>query len=87
MYSASIHQHLLRWLLPASYTAFVALAELSQPHGICTGGMSGGPPPGSSDVFPDALALAFDVGGEQLAVSYADRSLILWDVRNLSKVS
>jgi hypothetical protein len=49
--------------------------------------MSGGLPPSSSDVFPDALALAFDVGGDQLAVSYADRSLVLWDVRNLSKVN
>lgn len=50
--------------------------------------MSGGSiPPGSADLFPDAVSLAFDALGDQLAVAYLDRSLLLWDVRNLSKAS
>ena len=37
--------------------------------------------------FPDAVACSFDPCGEQLAVMYADRSLVLWDVRSPAKVA
>ena len=42
---------------------------------------------GAAASFPDALACSFDPCGEQLAVMYADRSLVLWDVRSPAKVA
>ena len=42
---------------------------------------------GAASGFPDAVACSFDPCGEQLAVMYADRSLVLWDVRSPAKVA
>eukprot|EP00873_Tetraselmis_striata_P000650 jgi/Tetstr1/420914/TSEL_011976.t1 len=42
--------------------------------------------PGTSSLFPDAVAASFDGSGDRIAVVYADHSLFVWDVRNLSKV-
>lgn len=49
-------------------------------------GSPGAGAPSSSDLFPDALTASFDCAGEQLSVVYSDRSLIIWDIRNLNKV-
>lgn len=40
----------------------------------------------AGDIFPDALQAAFDGSGEQLAVLYSGGAMIVYDVRNLSKV-
>ena len=42
--------------------------------------------PAQPEAFPAAVGCCFDCSGEQLAVSYADRSLLIWDVHNLAKV-
>jgi len=42
--------------------------------------------PGASSLFPDAVALSFDGTGDRLAVVYADHSLFVWDIHDLSKV-
>lgn len=48
---------------------------------------AGGPGTASAaTLFPDAVACSFDSSGERLAVCYSDRSIIVWDVRNPSKV-
>lgn len=38
----------------------------------------GGAHCGASDLFPDAIAVAFDGAGETLAVAYLDCSLLIW---------
>lgn len=37
--------------------------------------------------FPSALSCQFDRSGQYLAVAYLDRSLLVWDVSDLDKVS
>jgi hypothetical protein len=42
------------------------------------------PPPGVS--FPDAIACAFDTDGTALTVAYSDRSVFVWDTKNVANV-
>jgi WD40 repeat protein len=42
------------------------------------------PPPGVS--FPDAIACAFDTNGTALTVAYSDRSVFVWDTKNVANV-
>ncbi|KXZ55391.1 hypothetical protein GPECTOR_3g517 [Gonium pectorale] len=59
-------------------------------HSARSGGV-GAAPEGQALVaagalFPDALGVVFDSKGERLTVAYADRSVLVWDVRNPGKV-
>ena len=42
------------------------------------------PPSGVS--FPDAIACAFDTDGTALTVAYSDRSVFVWDTKNVANV-
>ncbi|KAJ9523592.1 hypothetical protein QJQ45_007333 [Haematococcus lacustris] len=65
-----------RWMASPSSPGMHGSPGLS----LLAGGQQGG-------MFPDALALAFDSAGEQLAVAYSDRSLLIWDVRSPVKAA
>ncbi|GLC59459.1 hypothetical protein PLESTB_001489800 [Pleodorina starrii] len=50
-------------------------------------GPAADPQASAGSLFPDAVGCAFDSSGERLTVVYADRSLMVWDVRNPAKVT
>ncbi|GIL94985.1 hypothetical protein Vretimale_1100 [Volvox reticuliferus] len=51
------------------------------------GGPGADPMTSNGALFPDAVGCAFDSTGERLTVVYADRSLMVWDVRNPARVT
>ncbi|GLI61045.1 hypothetical protein VaNZ11_003198, partial [Volvox africanus] len=53
----------------------------------CPGGPGADPMTSNGALFPDAVGCAFDSTGERLTVAYADRSLMVWDVRNPARVT
>lgn len=50
------------------------------------GGTGPDPLTSAGALFPDAVGCAFNSTGDHLTVVYADRSLMIWDVRNPARV-